>query len=74
MKLCNPKCVPCCDFCIYAIHDEWDDDYEHCIGGPMACKLHKDVEHKAIAESCSYCEDFHCFRVSNSSDEAISID
>ena len=23
MVLCNKDCIPCCDFCIYAIHDQF---------------------------------------------------
>lgn len=26
MTLCGDGCVPCCDYCIYAIHDLWTDD------------------------------------------------
>ena len=74
MKLCNPKCIPCCDFCKHAIHDEWDDEYGHHIGGPEDCSLHKDAEHKTIAEGCGYCDDFCCFRVKEISDEAVSFD
>lgn len=25
MILCNKKCIPCCDYCLYVIHDEWDE-------------------------------------------------
>lgn len=61
--LCNEDCVPCCDFCIYAIHEEWNDERgEHHIGGPIGCRLHTDQEHQDIAEGCGYCDDYHCFR------------
>lgn len=41
MILCNKNCIPCCDYCIYVIHDEWDEyvDYwvnpKHVVGGPI---------------------------------------
>lgn len=30
---------------------------------PVGCFKHPDVEHQEIAESCGYCDDFHCFNV-----------
>lgn len=63
MVLCDPNgCVPCCDFCIHARHEEWDDATGHHIGGPEACLIHEDEHHQELADSCSYCDDFHCFR------------
>jgi len=62
MILCNPECYPCCDFCIYAIHEKWvDKDGKH-IGGPEGCFLHTDQKHQEIAENCGACNDFYCFR------------
>lgn len=66
MKLCSPDCISCCDFCIHAIHDEWDDKSGHHIGGPIDCSLYEDEEHKEIAESCGFCDDFYCFRCERS--------
>jgi len=66
MILCNKKCIPCCDYCIYVIHDEWDEyvDYwvnpKHVVGGPIWCKLHQDKKHQEIVKSCGSCDDFHC--------------
>ena len=64
MIKCSSKCVPCCDFCIHAIHEEIKvpDRIDPIMGGPTECKLHKDDEHKEIAEGCGYCDDFQCFR------------
>ena len=68
MILCNHNCIPCCDFCIYVRHSyyhEYDKDGKVQLikGGPIACVLHNDEEHKQIASSCGQCEDFHCFNV-----------
>ena len=65
MILCNNDCEPCCDFCIYAIHDEFELNGHTEIGGPIECKLHRDKEHQEIAEYCGYCDDFHCFLTNN---------
>lgn len=54
-------CIPCCDFCIHAKHEEWDDEKGHHIGGPEGCLLHSDKKHQDIAKGCGYCEDFQCF-------------
>ena len=63
MILCNENCIPCCDFCAHAIHDEWDDkEGKHHIGGPIGCRLHTDQIHQDIAAGCGHCEDFHCSR------------
>lgn len=61
MKLCNPECIPICDFCIHAVHEEWEKNGELYRGGPIGCSLHKDEEHQEIAEYDGYCDDFHCF-------------
>lgn len=57
MKLCSNECVPCCDFCIHAIHWEADGITLSVEG----CSLHLDDEHQKIAQLCYFCEDFHCF-------------
>ena len=64
MIKCSKECTPCCDFCIYAVHELLEDeDLGGTIyGGPIHCELHPDEEHDKTCESCSYCEDFHCFR------------
>lgn len=51
MILCNNDCEPCCDFCIYAIHEEFKLNGHMEIGGPIECKLHRDEEHQEIAEN-----------------------
>ena len=61
MILCSKTCMPCCDFCIHAIHEEWMEGDKKITGGPIGCKEHKDEEHQKIAEDCGYCPDFHCF-------------
>lgn len=62
MTLCDKDCIPCCDFCIHVIHEEWDDQEtgSHIRGGPVGCKLHTDQEHQNIAEGCGYCNDYYC--------------
>jgi hypothetical protein len=55
--------MPCCDFCIHAIHDKWIQDGREITGGPIGCKKHLDKKHQAIAENDGYCKDFHCFNV-----------
>lgn len=62
MKLCNPDCLPCCDFCKHAEHEVWTDVFGKHIGGPIGCKLHDDEEHQELAKDCAYCDDFICFR------------
>lgn len=58
MILCSDDCIPCCDFCIYAVHGTLEIDGTT---GPIGCDLHLNVEHQEIADGCGYCEDFHCF-------------
>lgn len=55
MKLCKYNCIPCCDFCIYATHEELEYKEKIIKGGPDGCILHKD-------QQIGYCLDFHCFR------------
>lgn len=61
MIKCGDDCTPCCDFCIHAIHEEFELNGQMTMGGPIGCGLHKDEEHQDIAETCGYCDDFHCF-------------
>ena len=65
MKLCDKDCIPCCDFCLFAIHECWLDEKtrQTIIGGPIGCNLHNDEWHQELVESCSYCKDFYCFNV-----------
>ena len=58
MILCNKKCIPCCDFCVNAIHEKIGGNN----GGPIGCKMYPDKEHQDIALGCGYCESFQCFR------------
>lgn len=64
MTLCGDGCIPCCDYCIYAIHDLWTDDmgvvYDQ---GACGCKKHLDPEHQEIVDARGHCEDFYCSRV-----------
>lgn len=63
MILCNPECVPCCDFCIYAIQEVWiDEKGRENYGESEGCSLHSDQRHQEIAADCGYCNDFHCFQ------------
>ena len=65
MKLCGYNCKPCCDYCIYVKHETISipNSFIPIKSGPIACKLHNDKEHQKIAESCGYCDDFHCINV-----------
>ena len=63
MILCSVKCIPCCDFCVYAEH-EMIEEYNTVIkGGPCGCKKHLDKKHQDMAAGCGACQDFHCFNV-----------
>jgi hypothetical protein len=61
MKLCSENCMPCCDFCIHAVHETWVEEGRQVIGGPIYCRLYRDQEHDDIVFDCSYCDDFECF-------------
>lgn len=61
MVKCSYDCIPCCDFCIYAVHEEFEDNGKMIRCGPVGCKKHPDKEHEDVAVGCGYCEDFHCF-------------
>lgn len=63
MKLCNKKCIPCCDYCIHCIHELIFYKGKTTNGEPVGCFKHPDIEHQKIAESCGYCDDFHCLNV-----------
>lgn len=67
MIKCNEACIPCCDFCIYAVHETFFDEElgGDVYGGPIHCEKHPDEEHDMICESCGYCDDFHCFKAKN---------
>lgn len=60
MILCSHDCIPCCDFCIYAFHDFFEQNGEYHKSGTMACLLHRDQKHQDIADGCGHCEDYHC--------------
>lgn len=64
---CSEDCkdFPCCDFCIWAEHEEWFGEDGYHIGGPIGCNLHLDIDHQEIADSDSYCEDYWCFLANN---------
>jgi hypothetical protein len=64
MVKCDESCIPCCDFCKYAVHETFFDEElgGDIYGGPIHCELHPDEKHDAICESCGFCDDFHCFR------------
>lgn len=62
MVLCNKDCVPCCNFCLYSIHEKILIDGKVTNGAPVGCFKHPDIEHQETAESGEYCDDFHCFR------------
>jgi hypothetical protein len=64
MKKCSDGCMPCCDFCIHAEHEELFLENGTYAGrcGPIHCKLHPDEKHDTFCETCSYCNDFYCFR------------
>jgi len=56
MILCNKKCIPICDFCIYCIHEMIEVDGEYIKSGPIGCKIDNFNDEET-------CEEFHCFNV-----------
>ena len=62
MILCNKDCIPCCDFCIYCMHEPIPYNGRMTNGAPVGCFKHSDVKHQEIAENCGCCDDFHCFK------------
>lgn len=62
MILCSDSCIPCCDFCVYAIHDEYMDGNEKILGGPIGCGLHPSAKYQHEAEMCGYCDDYKCYQ------------
>lgn len=56
MILCNKKCLPICDFCIYCIHEMIEIDGKYIKSGPIDCKIGNFNDEET-------CEDFHCFNV-----------
>ena len=70
MIKCSKECLACCDFCIYVIHEYFEFQGKMHKGGPIGSSLYTDQKHQDIAEACSYCEDFHCFRASEKYSES----
>lgn len=69
MICCSTECTkhPCCDFCKYTEHEEFDEPIAngktiHITGGPIRCALHNDARHNDLAQSLGACNDFHCYR------------
>ena len=70
MRQCQDgKCAtPCCDFCIHAYHEYFEDpagylaNGRYIRSGPIGCILHYDERHQRTAQFCGYCDDFYCFR------------
>lgn len=66
MTLCSDACIPCCDYCKYAIHDQifvndkWQNEE------PVGCQLHPGRE--------SLCSDFYCCLVDESSDPTVVVE
>lgn len=60
MILCNDDCIPCCDYCLYSMHERIPINGKMIDAGPVGCFKHDDAEHHNIARGCGYCEDFHC--------------
>lgn len=60
MEKCCNECIPCCDFCSFAIHGNFEKDGTT---GPIGCFKHSDREHQEIAECCGFCDDFRCFQI-----------
>lgn len=50
MYICDdPVCDPCCDFCLFCVHDER--------GVPIRCK---NDNTKDFYDGIGYCDDFKC--------------
>jgi len=64
MILCNKDCIPCCDYCLYSMHELFPYNGKMINGAPVGCFKNEDAEHQKIAECCGYCEDFQCMNVS----------
>ena len=63
MVLCDKDCIPCCDFCMYAIHEKIPVDGDMIDGAPIGCSRHPSIKYQRIAENNGDCDDFHCFNV-----------
>ena len=61
MILCSNNCIPCCDFCVYAIHDEIEYENEKFLGETIGCKFHPEKEYQNEAIMCGYCDDYQCY-------------
>ena len=72
MIKCSEACTPCCDFCIYTVHEIFEDEElgGTIYGGPIHCELHPDEKHDIICESGGFCDDFHCFRAEKTKERA----
>ena len=60
MKKCGEYCIPCCDYCKYAVHEVFEFKGGKGIGSPIFCKLHLDEEHRQLARRRSCCEASWC--------------
>ena len=62
MIRCSKECVPQCYNCIYAIHEEIEDEVSGSTlyGDPIWCEAWKDKHHAEICKTNSSCDDFHC--------------
>lgn len=60
MRKCSEECSPCCDYCKYVVHAEFEVENNKVLDIPIFCKLHLDKEHTRLVRRCSYCEDFWC--------------
>ena len=65
MIKCSNGCTPCCDFCIHAYHEYFEDPVEGYLngfirGGPIGCIIHYDEKHQEIAKHCGHCDDEFC--------------
>lgn len=61
MITCGNDCIPCCDFCIHAIHEMFELNGCTVTGAPIGCFYNKDEEHQDIASNDGCCDDFYCF-------------
>lgn len=68
MIFCSENCMPCCDFCIYCIHEKIPYNRKVTNGEPIGCSKHSDEEYKLLVKHCGYCNDFHCFNTKQNKD------
>lgn len=77
MILCSKNlhdCYPCCDFCVHCVHESWTENGKQHYGAPIGCSLHEDADHQILAESCSCCQDYLCFRVDKAAGRWFKVD